>query len=77
MQLDVLIIGAGSVGLAPALTLGRCLRRVLVADGGPPRNEASPGVHAFLTRDGIQPAELLRLGREQLQPYETVEIQCL
>jgi len=74
---DVLIIGAGSAGLSAALTLGRCLRRVLVADGGPPRNEASPGVHGFLTRDGIQPAELLRLGREQLQPYETVEVQCL
>ena len=77
MQYDVLIIGAGSAGLAAALTLGRCLRRVLVADGGPPRNEASPGVHGFLTRDGIRPAELLRLGHEQLRPYETVEVQCL
>ena len=57
--------------------MGRCLRRVLVADGGPPRNEASPGVHDFLTRDGIRRAELLRLGREQLQSYETVEVQCL
>ncbi len=74
---DVLIVGAGSAGLAAALTLGRCLRRVLLADGGPPRNEASPGVHGFLTRDGIRPAELLRLGHEQLQPYDTVEVQCL
>ncbi|WP_201986657.1 NAD(P)/FAD-dependent oxidoreductase [Hymenobacter rubidus] len=74
---DVLIIGAGSAGLAAALTLGRCLRRVLLADGGPPRNEASPGVHGFLTRDGIRPAELLRLGHEQLRPYKTVEVQCL
>ena len=74
---DVLIIGAGSAGLSAALTLGRCLRRVLVADGGPPRNEASPGVHGFLTRDGIRPAELLRLGHEQLRPYKTVAVQCL
>lgn len=74
---DVLVVGAGSAGLSAALTLGRCLRRVLVADGGPPRNEASPGVHDFLTRDGIRRAELLRLGREQLQSYETVEVQCL
>ena len=74
---DVLIIGAGSAGLTAALTLGRCLRRVLVADGGPPRNECSPGVHGFLTRDGIRPAELLRLGHEQLRPYETVEVQRL
>ena len=77
MEYDVLIIGAGSAGLAAALTLGRCLRRVLVADGGPPRNEASPGVHGFLSRDGIRPAELLRLGHEQLRPYETVEVQGL
>jgi thioredoxin reductase len=77
MDYDVLIIGAGSAGLSAALTLGRCLRRVLVADGGPPRNERSPGVHGFLTRDGIQPAELLRIGHEQLAPYETVEVQCL
>ena len=77
MQYDVLIIGAGSAGLSAALTLGRCLRRVLVADGGPPRNVTSPGVHGFLTRDGIRPAALLRLGQEQLRPYDTVEIQCL
>ena len=37
-EYDVLIIGAGSAGLTAALTLGCCLRRVLVADGGPPRN---------------------------------------
>ena len=74
---DVLVVGAGSAGLSAALTLGRCLRRVLVADGGPPRNEASLGVHGFLTRDGIRPAELLRLGHEQLRPYETVAVQCL
>ncbi len=77
MQYDVLVIGAGSAGLSAALTLGRCLRRVLLADGGPPRNERSPGVHGFLTRDGIRPAELLRLGHEQLRPYETVEVRCL
>jgi thioredoxin reductase len=77
MQYDVLIIGAGSAGLSAALTLGRCLRRVLLADGGPPRNENSPGVHGFLTRDGIRPAELLRLGHEQLQPYDTVEVRSL
>ncbi|GAA4026237.1 NAD(P)/FAD-dependent oxidoreductase [Hymenobacter glaciei] len=74
---DVLVIGAGSAGLSAALTLGRCLRRVLVADGGPPRNATSPGVHGFLTRDGIRPAELLRLGNEQLRPYDTVTTQCL
>lgn len=71
---DVMIVGAGSAGLSAALVLGRCLRRVLVCDGGKPRNAPSPAVHGFLTRDGILPDELLRLGREQLTPYKTVEV---
>jgi thioredoxin reductase len=70
---DVLIVGAGSAGLSAALTLGRCRRRVLLADGGPTRNAPSPAVHSFFTRDGIQPAQLLHLGHEQLAPYPTVE----
>ena len=74
---DVAVIGAGSAGLAAALTLGRCRRRVLVCDGGPPRNETSPAVHGFLSRDGIRPAELLRLGRAQLEPYETVQLRAV
>jgi thioredoxin reductase len=69
-----MIVGAGSAGLSAALVLGRCLRRVLVCDGGKPRNAPSPAVHGFLTRDGILPDELLRLGREQLAPYKTVEV---
>ena len=73
-DVDVVIIGAGSAGLNAALVLGRCLRRVLVCDGGRPRNTESPAVQGFLTRDGTKPAELLRLAREQLRPYESVEI---
>ena len=38
---------------------------------------AHRGVHGFLSRDGIRPAALLRIGREQLHPYETVEVQSL
>ncbi|MCB2378504.1 NAD(P)/FAD-dependent oxidoreductase [Hymenobacter sp. BT635] len=73
---DVIIIGAGSAGLSAALSLGRCLRRVLVCDGGPPRNAPSPGVQSFFTRDGIKPAELLRVGLDQLKPYDTVEVRA-
>ena len=69
---DVLVIGAGSAGLSAALTLGRCRRRVLLADGGAPRNAPSGAVHSFFTRDGIRPATLLHLGHEQLAPYPTV-----
>ena len=66
---DVLIIGAGPAGLSAALVLGRIRRRVLVIDAGKPRNAPSPQSHSFFTRDGTPPSELLRIGREQLQPY--------
>ncbi len=67
--LDVIVIGAGPAGLSAALVLGRICRRVLVIDSGKPRNAPSPASHSFFTRDGITPAELLRIGREQLRPY--------
>jgi thioredoxin reductase len=54
--------------------LGRCRRRVLVCDTGSPRNRSSHGIHGFLTREGIAPGELIRLAREQLSPYPTVEV---
>ena len=71
---DVIIVGAGPAGLSAALVLGRCRRNVLVCDSGQPRNAASHGLHGFITRDGIEPKDFLRIGREQLKPYETVEL---
>ena len=68
------MVGAGSAGLSAALMLGRSRRRVLVLDGGEPRNAPSSGVHYFLTRDGTPPNGLLRIGREQLGPYPGVEV---
>ncbi|HXG90611.1 MAG TPA: NAD(P)/FAD-dependent oxidoreductase [Vicinamibacterales bacterium] len=72
--LDVVIVGAGPAGLSAALVLGRCLRNVVVLDTDRPRNAASHAVHGFLTRDGIPPRELRRIGREQLKPYRTVKL---
>ena len=66
---DVIIVGAGPAGLSAALVLGRCRRRVLVMDAGTPRNAASGGLHGFLTRDGIDPRELLRVGCEEIKRY--------
>ena len=76
-MLDVIIIGAGPAGLSGALVLGRCRRRVLVCDAGHPRNAASHGLHNYLTRDGLDPGEFLRLGREELKSYETVKLLSL
>ena len=66
---DVVIVGGGPAGLSAALMLGRCRRRVLVCDLGEPRNRRSHALHGYLTRDGIAPAQLTALGREELQPY--------
>ncbi len=71
---DTVIIGGGPAGLAAALVLGRCCRRVLVCDDGKPRNQASKALHGFLTRDGIPPAEFLNLARRELQRYENVHL---
>jgi thioredoxin reductase len=53
--------------------LGRCRRQVLVCDSGRPRNASSYGIHGLLTHEGMAPAEFLRLGREQLSLYPTIE----
>jgi thioredoxin reductase len=71
---DVIVIGAGPAGLSAALMLGRCRRRVLVCDTGKPRNAAARALHGFLSRDGLPPLELLRIAREQMRQYETVEL---
>ncbi len=68
-MIDVVIVGAGPAGLSAALLLGRCRRRVLVCDRGTPRNAASHALHGYLTRDGVSPRELRRIGRDELKPY--------
>ncbi len=73
---DVVIVGAGPAGLSAALMLGRCRRSVLVVDHGRNRNAASHALHGFLTRDGTPPAEFLRLAREELAQYATVELRA-
>jgi len=66
---DVLIIGGGAAGLSAGLVLGRARRSVLIVDGGQPRNAPAEGVHGYLTRDGIPPAELVARGRAEVEHY--------
>lgn len=66
---DVVIIGGGIAGLSAALVLGRSRRRVAVVDAGKPRNSSAAHAHGYLTRDGTPPAELIRIGREEVSGY--------
>lgn len=68
-EFDVVIIGGGVAGLSAALVLGRARRKVVVIDGGSPRNAPAAHAHGFLTRDGIPPKELLAIGRDEVRGY--------
>jgi thioredoxin reductase len=71
-QFDVAIIGGGPAGLSAAVALGRSRRTVIVLDDGTPRNAPAGGVHNYLTRDGMPPAELLAAGRREAEGYGAV-----
>ena len=70
---DAVVVGGGPAGLNAALMLGRTRRDVLVVDAGSPRNAASHQMHGFLSRDGLDPSELRRIGRLQLESYRSVQ----
>ncbi len=68
------IPGGGPAGLSAALMLGRRRRKVLLCNAGKLRNARTLATYSFFTNDGIKPAELIRIAREQLSRYETVEL---
>jgi thioredoxin reductase len=71
---DVIIVGGGSAGLSAALLLGRSRRRVLVVDGGEPRNRFAAHMHGVLGRDHTSPLDLLDAGRAELTRYDGVVV---
>ena len=68
-EYDVIILGGGAAGLSAALVLSRAQRRIAVVDAGRPRNLPAAHMHGFLSRDGLPPTELLRLGRAEVDSY--------
>ncbi len=68
-EYDVVVIGGGAAGLSAALVLARAQRRIAVVDAGEPRNSPAQHMQGFLSRDGLAPVELLRLGRAEVTGY--------
>jgi thioredoxin reductase len=66
---DVIVIGGGAAGLSAALTLSRARRSVLVVDAGHPRNAPAGHAHNYLGREGVNPLELLSIGRGEAEGY--------
>ena len=62
---DVIIVGGGPAEPERGADSGSMSQAVLVFDAGHPRNERSPAMHGFLSRDGTPPAELLDCARQQ------------
>ncbi|PRY40744.1 thioredoxin reductase (NADPH) [Umezawaea tangerina] len=75
--MDVVVVGGGAAGLSAAVVLGRARRSVVVVDAGAPRNAPAAGVHGFLTRDGMSPAELVATGREEVVRYGGEVVSCV
>lgn len=69
---DVVVVGGSYAGMAAALQLLRARRTVLVIDAGQRRNQAAAESHGFLGQDGVDPAEIARMAREQLHRYPTL-----
>lgn len=74
VQYDAVIIGGSYAGLACALTLARAQRTVLVIDSGAPCNRYASFSHNFLTQDGIPPAQIAAVAKEQILKYPNVKI---
>ncbi|GAB3120914.1 NAD(P)/FAD-dependent oxidoreductase [Glaciibacter psychrotolerans] len=72
-QYDVVIIGAGPAGLAAGLSLVRARRRTLMIDSNRPRNAATLRSHGFITRDGVSPLELRKIGRGEFEGYPAAQ----
>ncbi|KQV32663.1 thioredoxin reductase [Rhizobium sp. Root1203] len=72
MSYDVIVIGGSFAGQSAAMQLARARRKVLVVDGGKPRNRFAETSHGFLGQDGRTPAAIIGEASRQLAAYPTV-----
>jgi len=72
MIFDAIIVGGGPAGLNAAIVLGRSRRNVLLFDTGRQRNRFSHGIHNYLTRDGLLPADFLKIAYREIKKYRVV-----
>lgn len=72
-MIDVTVIGGGPAGMAAALVAGRGRKQVVLFDEEIPRNRVTHESHAYLTRDGVTPAEFRQAGRKDLEKYPTIQ----
>ncbi|MDR5758745.1 NAD(P)/FAD-dependent oxidoreductase [Caballeronia sp. LZ035] len=71
---DVIVIGGSFAGLSAAMQLARARRRVLVLDGGRPRNRFAPHSHGFFGQDGRTPADIIHDATAQLLAYPIAQL---
>lgn len=65
----MIIVGGGPAGLNAAVVLGRCKRKVLLFDTKEYRNRFSHGMHNYLSRDDISPADFIRICHDEINKY--------
>ena len=73
MTYDVIVVGGSYAGISAAMQIARGRQKVLVLDAGKRRNRFASHAHGILGFDGVDPAKIAELGREQLLAYPTVE----
>ncbi|WP_353114633.1 NAD(P)/FAD-dependent oxidoreductase [Microbacterium sp.] len=66
MEWDAIILGGGAAGLSAGIVLARTGVKTVLVDDRTPRNAVAAHMHGFLSRDGMDPAELLQSGRREM-----------
>lgn len=75
MDYDVIVVGGSFAGLSAAMQLARARRRVLIIDGGKPRNRFAKASHGFFGLDGRPPLKMIETARKQVLAYPTVRFE--